>query len=59
MKDRFLMRNGTIGGTVTVLLCNISLEELTKIALSAAIGTVVSVGVSFLMRRLLKGKPQK
>lgn len=59
MKERFLIRYGTLGGTLTVLLCNISLEELMKIALSAAIGTIVSVGVSFLMRRLLRGKPQK
>jgi hypothetical protein len=59
MKERFFIRNGTLGGTLTVLLCNISLEELMKIALSAAIGTIVSVGVSFLMRRLIRGKPQK
>jgi hypothetical protein len=59
MKERFFIRNGTLGGTITVLLCNISLEELMKIALSAAIGTIVSVGVSFLMRRLIRGKPQK
>ena len=56
MKERFLMRYGTLGGTLTVLLCNISLEELMKIALSAAIGTIASVGVSFLMRRLLREK---
>lgn len=59
MKDRFFLRFGTLGGTITVLLCNISLEELMKIALSAAIGTTVSVGISFLMHRLIKGKPQK
>jgi len=59
MKERFLMRYGTLGGNLTVLLCNISLEELMKIALSAAIGTIVSVGISFLMRRLLTRKPQK
>jgi hypothetical protein len=59
MKERFFIRNATLGGTITVLLCNISLEELMKIALSAAIGTIVSVGVSFLMRRLIREKPQK
>jgi putative flippase GtrA len=59
MKERFLIRYGTLGGTITVMLCNISLEELMKIALSAAIGTIVSVGISFLMRRIIRGKPQK
>jgi hypothetical protein len=59
MKERFFIRNGTLGGTITVLLCNISLEELMKIAVSAAIGTIVSVGVSFLMRRILKGRTEK
>jgi hypothetical protein len=59
MKERFFIRNGALGGTITVLLCNISLEELMKIALSAAIGTIVSVGVSFLMRRILNGRSQK
>jgi hypothetical protein len=59
MKERFFIRNGTLGGTITVLLCNISLEELMKIALSAAIGTIVSVGISFLMRRIIRGKPPK
>jgi hypothetical protein len=59
MKDRPFLRFGTLGGTITVLLCNISLEELMKIALSAAIGTIVSVGISFLMQRLLRRKSQK
>jgi putative flippase GtrA len=59
MKERFFIRNGALGGTITVLLCSISLEELMKIAVSAAIGTIVSVGVSFLMRRILKGRTEK
>ena len=59
MKERFFIKYGVLGGTISVMLCNIALEELMKIALSAAIGTIVSVGVSFLMRRLINGKPQK
>jgi hypothetical protein len=59
MKQGFSMRFGTIGGLLTVILCNISVEELTKIALSAAIGTIVSVGVSFLMTKILKKQVKK
>ena len=59
MKERFFIRYGTLGGTISVLLCNISVQELTKIALSAAIGKIVSVGISFLMRRIINGKPPK
>lgn len=59
MRQGISMRFGTIGGLLTVILCNISVEELTKIALSAAIGTIVSVGVSFLMTKLLKKQVKK
>jgi O-antigen/teichoic acid export membrane protein len=59
MRQGFSMRFGTLGGVLTVILCNISVEELGKIALSAAIGTIVSVGVSFLMSKILKKQVRK
>jgi hypothetical protein len=59
MKPGFSMRFGTLGGVITVILCNISIEELTKIALSAAIGTIVSVGISFLFNKLVKKQVKK
>jgi hypothetical protein len=59
MRQGFSMRFGTLGGVLTVILCNISVEELTKIALSAAIGTIVSVGVSFLLNKLIKKQAKK
>lgn len=59
MRQGFSIRFGTLGGVLTVILCNISVEELTKIALSAAIGTIVSVGVSFLFNKLVKKQVKK
>jgi hypothetical protein len=53
------MKFGTLGGVLTVFLCNISIEELTKMALSAAIGTIVSLGVSFLFDKLIRKQARK
>jgi hypothetical protein len=54
MNNAFSIRSGTISGTLTVILCNIPIEELIKIALSAAIGTTVSFLISVLLNRLVK-----
>jgi hypothetical protein len=54
MNNQFSIREGTISGILTVVLCNIPGEELLKIALSAAIGTVVSFLVSVLLKSLVK-----
>jgi len=56
MNNQFSIREGTISGLLTVVLCNILGEELLKIALSAAIGTVVSFLVSVLLKRLVKNR---
>jgi putative flippase GtrA len=45
---------GTIGGTLLVLLLHISSEELIKTVLLAAVGAVVSFGVSFLLNKMIK-----
>ena len=54
MNNQFSIREGTISGLLTVVLCNIPGGELLKIALSAAIGTVVSFLVSVLLKSLVK-----
>jgi mannitol-specific phosphotransferase system IIBC component len=54
MNSQFSIREGTISGILTVVLCNIPGEELLKIALSAAIGTAVSFMVSVLLKALVK-----
>jgi hypothetical protein len=54
MNSQFSIREGTISGILTVILCNMPGEELIKIALSAAIGTVVSFLVSVLLKALVK-----
>jgi hypothetical protein len=59
MNNRFSIRGGTISGILTVVLCNIPGEELLKIALSAAIGTVVSFLVSVLLKSLVKKQNQQ
>lgn len=45
---------GTIGGTLLVLLVEISYNEIWKTALLAAIGAAVSFGVSLILKRLTK-----
>lgn len=47
-------RAGTIGGTLLVLLLRIGSEEVLKTAVLAAVGAVVSFGVSFLLNKLVK-----
>jgi hypothetical protein len=54
MNNQFSIREGTISGILTVVLCNIPGEELVKIALSAAIGTIVSFLVSVVLKLLMK-----
>jgi hypothetical protein len=50
---------GTIGGTLLVLLLHITSEEILKTALLAAVGAVVSFGVSFLMNKIVKRRKVK
>lgn len=50
---------GTIGGTLLVLLLRITSEEVLKTAMLAAVGAVVSFGVSFLLNKLVKRRREK
>jgi hypothetical protein len=47
---------GTIGGTFLILLLHITSEEVLKTAVLAALGAMVSFGVSFLLNKLFKRK---
>lgn len=46
-------RAGTLGGTLLVVLVHISSQEVLKTIVLAAIGAVVSFGVSWMMRFLV------
>jgi hypothetical protein len=51
---------GTAGGTLMIILANITTGDLLKTVLLAALGAVVSFGVSLLLRRMVKWwKPPK
>jgi len=47
-------KRGTAGGTLLTILGNISSEDLIKTAILAAIGAVVSFGVTVLLKLLVK-----
>lgn len=45
---------GTVGGTLLVVVLQISSGEVLKTAVMAAVGAVVSFGVSWLLQRVMK-----
>ena len=45
---------GTIGGTLTVILANISGADLLKTIVLSAIGAMVSFGISLLLKMILQ-----
>ena len=47
-------RKGIIGGIVTVLLANITSQDLLKTAVLAVVGTMVSYLVTLVMKRVVK-----
>ena len=47
-------KRGTAGGTLLTIFANISSEDLVKTAILAAIGAVVSFGVTVLLKLLVK-----
>ncbi|HWJ28475.1 MAG TPA: hypothetical protein VNS32_18155 [Flavisolibacter sp.] len=50
----FSTRAGTTGGTLLVILLQISSEELAKTGVLAAVGAVVSFSVSLLLKYLVR-----
>ena len=47
-------KRGTVSGTLLTIFANISGEDLIKTAILAAIGAVVSFGVTVLLKLLVK-----
>ncbi|HVT86410.1 MAG TPA: hypothetical protein VHD35_14500 [Chitinophagaceae bacterium] len=45
---------GTLGGTLMIILANITTGDLLKTVVLAALGAAVSFGVSLLMKRLVR-----
>lgn len=48
------MKRGTAGGTLLTILANISSDDLFKTMILAAVGAVVSFGVTLLLKFLVK-----
>ncbi|HYM93112.1 MAG TPA: hypothetical protein VET23_03160 [Chitinophagaceae bacterium] len=45
---------GTVGGTLMIILANITTGDLVKTVVLAAIGAVVSFGVSVLLKKVVR-----
>lgn len=59
MRSQSITRVGTIGGMLALVLANITMGELAKAGVVAAVGTAVSFGLSVLMQRITKQKPPR
>ena len=47
-------KSGTIGGTLLAFFATVQLEDIQKTIVLAALGAVVSFGVSLLLKQLLR-----
>jgi hypothetical protein len=56
MQDSYFLKTGTAGGTLTILFANIDANDLVKTMILAALGAVVSVSVSFVLRKMFGRK---
>lgn len=56
MQDSYFLKTGTAGGTLTILFANIDASDLLKTIVLAAIGAVVSVSVSFVLKKVFGKK---
>ena len=45
---------GTIGGTLTIIIANITTADMLKTIVLAVLGSIVSFGMSMLMRKVVK-----
>ena len=50
------LKTGTAGGTITILFANIHSDDILKTIVLAAIGAVVSVSVSFVLKKMFGKK---
>ena len=56
MQDSYFLKTGTAGGTLTILFANIDANDLVKTMILAALGAVVSVSASFVLRKMFGRK---
>jgi hypothetical protein len=56
MSDRLGQRATILGGTLFGLIGNITPEDLLRTAILAAVGAMVSYGVTVIMKRIGRGK---
>ena len=54
MEKQSYTKHGTAGGTLVILLANITSTDVIKTAVLAALGATVSFGVSVLLKRMIK-----
>jgi hypothetical protein len=54
MNEHSFSRTGTAGGTLTIILANITSEDLLQTTVLAALGAAVSFFVSFFLKRIMK-----
>jgi len=54
MQSSSYLKTGTAGGTLVIILANISSSDLLKTALLAAVGAMVSFLVSYLFKRIFE-----
>lgn len=54
MNEYSYTKTGTIGGTLTIIIANITSGDILKTAVLAGIGAVVSFGVSLVMKKVVK-----
>lgn len=54
MPAQSFTRNGTAGGTLTIILANISSADIVKTIVLAAIGAAVSFLVTLWLKRMMK-----
>jgi len=54
MNDHSFTRTGTLGGTLTIILANITSADALKTIVLAALGAVVSFFVSYGLKRMMR-----
>ena len=54
MHDLSIVRTGTAGGTLTIFLANITMQNIAETIALAAVGAVVSFFVSYYLKRMMK-----
>ena len=58
MQDSYFLKTGTAGGTLTILFANIDANDLVKTAVLAAVGSTVSLIVSFVLKKVFGRKKE-